>query len=283
MGTATPISFCDHSTTESEARRQIWFLPGAVMDIPILLYHHLIAEGEPNPAHYEISLRQFEQQLDLLLRWGFSIISLAGLFRILDRLETLKGRVAIITFDDAFQSFFEHALPALRARALSATVFVPAGEIGGTNRWDNSAGQPERAVMSAEQLQEAAAAGMEIGSHGWVHRSLPECSEAEAHEEIYTSRARLHELGLAADFFAYPFGHYSAHHAALVAEAGYRGAVSIFSDSSDVTANVFAMRRIYIHPGDNALRFRLKLSKPYSRYKAVRESAARKATQPVSA
>ena len=253
------------------------------MNIPILLYHHLVKDGRADPAHYEISIRQFEEHLDLLGRWRFDVISFARLWRILDRLEPAPRRMAIITFDDAFQSFFQLALPALRARGMAATVFAPAGEIGGTNRWDEKSEQPRHSLMTEEQLQECAAAGTEIGSHGWAHRSLPECSDAEAREELDGSRDRLRALGFAADFFAYPFGHHTARCCSMVAEAGYRGAVSIFSDAPDVTANRFAMRRIYIHPGDTALRFRIKLSRPYARFNAMRQSARPASRQPVSA
>lgn len=253
------------------------------MDIPILLYHHLVKDGPVDPARYEISLRQFEEHLDLLVRWRFRIVSLFDLWRILDGSEPPPRRMAIITFDDAFESFFHLALPALRARQMTATVFVPAGEIGGSNRWDEKSEQPHHDVMTEEQLRDSAAAGTEIGSHGWAHRSLPECSEAEAREELQASRERLRALGFAADFFAYPFGHHSARCCTMVAEAGYRGAVSIFSAAPDVTSNRFAMRRIYIHPGDNALRFRIKLSRPYARFKAMRQSAGPAPTQSISA
>ena len=185
-------------------------------------------------------------------------------------LEPRGKRIAIITFDDGFRSFFELAFPALKRRGMRATVFVPAGEIAGTNRWDLAAGYPQHPVMSDGELREIAAAGMEIGSHGWAHRSLPECSELEAREELVQSRERLGELGLVPDIFAYPYGHYSRHCVEIVNEAGYQAAASIFSDAPSVTANRFAMRRIYVHPGDTPLRFRSKLSRAYLRYKAMR-------------
>jgi len=72
------------------------------------------------------------------------------------------------------------------------------------------------------------------------------------------------------DFFAYPYGKGPTRLYPLLAEAGYRGAVTIFSNEPTVTANRFCMRRIYVHKGDGRIRFRLKLSKPYLRYKAFR-------------
>ena len=242
----------------------------STFDIPILLYHHLVAGNDVNPATYEMSIRQFEQQLDLLGRWGFTVISFATLLRVMKGLEPRRPRTVIITFDDAFHSFFELAFPALKQRGMRATVFVPAGEIGGTNRWDAAAGYPQHPVMRDAELREIAAAGIEIGSHGWAHRSLPKCSDLKAREELVRSRERLGELGLAPEVFAYPYGHYSSRCVEMVNEAGYQAAVSIFSDARSVTANRFAMRRIYVHPGDTPFRFRCKLSRAYLRYKAMR-------------
>jgi peptidoglycan/xylan/chitin deacetylase (PgdA/CDA1 family) len=240
-------------------------------DIPILLYHHLVPGEAVNPSAFEISIRQFEQQLDLLADLKFSVINFAALLRMMNGEEPRRERIAIITFDDAFRSFFEFAFPALKRRGLSATLFVPAGEIGGKNRWDTATGFPEREVMNENEVREVAAGGMEIGSHGWLHRCLPECTDAEAGEELHRSRDRLAALGLPPQVFAYPYGRHSPKHAAMVRDTGYEAAVSIFSGAPTVTADRFAMRRVYLHPGDSPWRFRLKLSSSYSRYKAFRE------------
>jgi FkbM family methyltransferase len=241
------------------------------IDVPILLYHHLVARGPVDPAFYEISVDQFEKQLDLLHRGHFETVTLERLFQIIEGDRPYPRRMAVITFDDAPRSFIQLALPALLARKMTASVFVPAAEIGGTNRWDTARGFPERAVMTENEIREIMDAGIEIGAHGWAHRDLTRCSDAELHEEIFDSRREMQRrLGLAPDFFAYPYGKGFSRLYPLLAEAGYRGAVSIFCNEPTVTANRFCMRRIYIHSGDSALRFRIKLSRAYQRYKAFR-------------
>ena len=40
-----------------------------------------------------------------------------------------NGRVVAITFDDAFENVMENAVPILKEHALSASIFVPAGDI----------------------------------------------------------------------------------------------------------------------------------------------------------
>jgi FkbM family methyltransferase len=241
------------------------------IDVPILLYHHLVADGPADGSLYEISIDQFNRQLDLLQGENFQAVTLQRLFRIIEEGEPFPPHVVVITFDDAYRSFIELALPALLARKMIASVFVPAGHIGGTNQWDSERGFPERRVMNEDELKQIVDAGIEIGAHGWAHRDLRRCSEPELREEIFDARAQLQRrLGVSADFFAYPYGSGTPRVSLLLAEAGYRGAVTIFSGEPTVTANRFCMRRIYIHKGDGPLRFRLKLSKPYLRYKAFR-------------
>jgi peptidoglycan/xylan/chitin deacetylase (PgdA/CDA1 family) len=240
------------------------------MNIPILLYHHLIAGDHADRRFYELSISQFEEQLDLLKRFEFETITFASLMRMLDNTEAARPRMAIITFDDAFCSFRELALPALQRRGMHATLFVPAGHLGGTNSWDAARGFPERPIMNEEELRSVAKAGIEIGSHGWHHRSLPMCNDSELEEEVLRSREKLSSLVSTVDYFAYPGGEYSPRSCAIVERAGYAAAASIFSGERSVTANRFAMRRVYIHPGDTSLRFRIKLSDIYLRYKAFR-------------
>ncbi len=239
------------------------------MDLPILLYHHLVGSGEVKKHGYEISLRQFEMHLDILKKAGFATINFRTLFRILEGTEKPSSKMAIITFDDALESFYKLGVQALLPRGMQATLFVPAGLIGESSSWETAGGAPVRPLMNEEQLREVASMGIEIGSHGWKHRSLPECSAEEVREELFASRERLLGMDTYCNVFAYPYGHNSAECRFQVEAAGYRGAVSIFSAEKSVTSDHFAMRRAYIHQGDNALRFRLKLTKAFQKYQAM--------------
>ena len=154
---------------------------------------------------------------------------------------------------------------------MTASVFVPAGEIGGTNRWDSTLGFPVRAVLNQAEIRSIVDAGIELGAHGFLHRNLKHCTDDDLHEEIFRGHDEMQrQLGITPQFYAYPYGIHEPRLYPLLAEAGYRGAVSIFSDEPAVTSNRFCMRRIYIHGGDNLLRFRLKLTPLYLKYKAFR-------------
>jgi peptidoglycan/xylan/chitin deacetylase (PgdA/CDA1 family) len=243
------------------------------IDVPILMYHHVAAQDETAPGAYEIPLRQFEQELELIRKWRFQTINFYELLQILDGARPKRRRPVLITFDDAFRSFRELALPALKKQGMKATVFVPAGHIGGTNEWDRARGIPEHDIMSANELREIVAAGTEIGSHGWTHRDLTCCSESERDEEFVNSKSLLEKIvSQPVRVFSYPYGRYRKEYFSQVQAAGYKAAVSIFSNEPTVTTQRYAMRRIYIHPTDHRLRFRIKLSQPYLKYLAWREN-----------
>jgi peptidoglycan/xylan/chitin deacetylase (PgdA/CDA1 family) len=240
------------------------------------MYHSLEPKAVFQRNHrYTLAGEAFENQLDFLKQHEFRTITFAELFRLACGALPVTGREILITFDDGYDSFHSIATPALLARGMTATVFLVAGCIGGINDWDSdssfSRNRPLR-LMDQEAIREVIASGMEIGIHGWKHRDLTLCSKEEAGEEVVSSKEHVERLfGVHISVFAYPFGRFTGDHFDILRNAGYLGAVSIFSDQPYVTSNPYAMRRIYVHSGDGPARFRVKLTQLYLRYKAFRE------------
>ena len=229
-------------------------------EIPILLYHHL--EGEhPARSLYAVSVRQFERQLDVLRRWGFTTIQFRDLTEARAGRCTMPRHPVILTFDDGYASFREYAAPALSKRGMTATTFLVAGEIGGCNRWDTGNGIPARALMKEEHIRETIAAGFEIGSHGWAHRDLLVCSEEEVGEEIRRSREALEaKFAVQVRIFAYPYGRYSAAHYGQLVAAGYEGAVTVGSAKTAFHDDCFAIRRLNVNEHETCLKLMLRIA-----------------------
>ncbi len=241
-------------------------------DIPILMYHHLESE-HPAKTQYSISKRQFEDQLDTLHRHKFTTVNFARLLNARAGGSPLPRRSVLLTFDDGYLSFFDYAVPALRARGMTATSFLVAGELGRFNQWDDASGIPRRLLMGQTHVEKIVAAGFEIGSHGWRHRDLLACSRDELDEELQRSRQTLTAgFGVEPTIFAYPYGRYSDELDTSLACAGYQAAVTASSDSKN---NRFTLRRVEIHSRDTRFSFRVKLSPFYLRYKAFRSRKPR--------
>lgn len=242
------------------------------MDLPILMYHAVEA-GEPSGYGYAVPAAHFERQLDAIQQAGFEMVSLGQLFDGLDGKAPLPRKPIVLTFDDAYRSVHQTAWPLMQKRGMTGTVFVVADYVGGINEWDQAKGMPCLELMDAGELKALANAGWETGSHGCRHLELAKADESQQRDEIIRSKSELESLlGIVPQFYAYPYGSYDESAKKLLREAGYRGAVSMFSKVGSVTADRFCLRRIMPHQGDSALSFRLKLSPLYLRYVAWRDS-----------
>ena len=245
---------------------------GKEINIPILIYHDIRSGSQPETP-LSLGVELLEQQLDLLVKFGYTTITFDHLARALVGEVSLPKKPVILSFDDGYVSFHDLVTPMCVAREMTATVFILAGGIGGSNHWDAALGYPEVALMSEAQINRVAAAGMELGVHGWCHRRLMESDDSERREEIIHSKAALEaRFNRRFSSYCYAFGKHSAELFPLLREAGYDVAVAIETAGRKTTSEPLAMRRIHIHEKDTGLRFLLKITSFYQRYLAARQT-----------
>lgn len=104
-----------------------------------------------------------------------------------------------ITSDDGFRSDLERLAPWLIANGLAGTFFVPSRFIGRHGR------------LTAAELRELAALGMEIGVHGARHIDWSRATPAEFADDVREGRAALEDaIGRPVDKAAPPFGGFNA-------------------------------------------------------------------------
>ena len=237
-------------------------------NLPILMYHHVVPTDEVAAhAPFSVSHQLFASQLDWLQQWGFMTISLSELFdsQGSSARRNFRKKPVVITFDDCPASLLDFAIPELKRRGMTATFFAVAGKDGGRNDWDADQGTPQVRLMNADELKKLAEQGFEIGSHSFSHAKLRQCAPDTIDRELQQSRQILEQAtGRSVRFLAYPYGEYPPDYAQHARNMGYEGAVSIFSNASTVLADPYCMRRILVHEGDGAARFRFKLSRLYA-------------------
>jgi peptidoglycan/xylan/chitin deacetylase (PgdA/CDA1 family) len=102
-------------------------------------------------------------------------------------------KMAIITFDDGWESQYKNAKPILDKYNFKATFYVIGNDIGK----DGRLGWPE-----IKQLQNE---GHEIGSHSMSHVNLDKISPGEQEYEIAESKKYLEDNGIVVNGFSYPF------------------------------------------------------------------------------
>jgi peptidoglycan/xylan/chitin deacetylase (PgdA/CDA1 family) len=216
-------------------------LPGWTDGLLGLMYH---AVESPPLFH---SLRGLyvepallERQLRELAGAGVKLLSLTAWAG--ERPAT--GRQAVVTFDDAFLDLRENALPVLAKLGVSATTYVVAEKIGGTNAWDAGGGAQLCPLMDRADLLAWQNAGQEIGSHGMTHCHLTRISIERARAEIFDSKRKLEDLsGRAVLHFCYPYGDCNAAIRDLVGEAGYATATTTEPGLNNADADPLLLRR----------------------------------------
>ena len=207
------------------------------MGSPILMYHKV---ASPTPGakilgHY-VRPKAFRRHLRLLNLLGLSSITPG------QAPDGTTSQIAI-TFDDGYENFLTHALPALEEHRLNATVFVVTERLGRTDEWDEGS-EP---LMTADQIRECVGRGTQIGSHTATHAKLTHVTLPEAESEIRRSAEQLTALEIGPiSGFCYPYGAESPEIRKLVAQSGYEYACTTQKGQNHAAIDRYALRRINV-------------------------------------
>lgn len=184
--------------------------------------------------------------------------------------------LASVTFDDGYVDFAELALPILEARRCPATLFVPAGHIGGWNRWDEGRA-PRRAILGEQALRALPADLVEVGAHGWSHIRLRGLSEAALERETRDARRRLEDVvEREVALFAYPYGQLSDFDSSAIAavrKARLLAACSTHFGRGSLPLERYHLRRVAAGRADHRATLIRKLRGSYD-WIAAKERAA---------
>ena len=225
----------------------------------VLCYHALSTDW---PAVLSVEPCEFERQLELLVERGYRGATFTDAVR-----GDAPERALVVTFDDAFRSVREHALPVLERLGLPATVFVSTDYPGsglpmawdGLDRWLGGPHAAELECMSWAELRALRDAGWEVGSHTHSHPRLTELDDEAAGRELADSRERCGaEMGAECTSLAYPYGATDERVMGLAAGAGYEAAGAL--DGRFRRRHPMRWPRIGVYRADAAWRFELKVS-----------------------
>jgi peptidoglycan/xylan/chitin deacetylase (PgdA/CDA1 family) len=221
--------------------------------VPVLLYHsiHDRPLGEFGP--FTVGRDQFIGHLDRLTALGVRVLSLTELLAHRTTGAALPARSVVITFDDGFADFADHAWPELHRRGLPVTLYVTAGTVGGRSVWLAPVGAQATPMLTSGQLRELADAGCDIGAHSMTHPELDCLDVDRARAEIRQSKDVLEQLlQRPVPGFAYPHGYHDRAVKRLVTEAGFAHAAAVRNALSPVDDDPFALARVTVMADDDA-------------------------------
>lgn len=223
----------------------------------IVLYYHSI----PSNKQYI-----FNDQMDLLLK-KTQPLDLKNIDITANDFKKIKRRFSLITFDDAFQSVIQNAVPVLVKNGIPFTIFIPSGQLGKNPEWlkDTKDNDRNEIVATIESLKKLPMDLVTFGSHTINHPRLTLLDEDDAYKEIQYSKKQL-ELLLDQDikYFAFPYGDYNEMILTLCSKAGYINVFTINYIFQNNKLNNFEIGRIPVDINDWMIEFKLKISGAYN-------------------
>jgi peptidoglycan/xylan/chitin deacetylase (PgdA/CDA1 family) len=152
----------------------------------------------------------------------------------------------MLTFDDGYEDFAEHAHPLLRQYGFDATVFLVSERVGRTNEWDRGYGET-LPLMDWDTIRTLDGQGVEFGGHSASHPMLTALGLDEVVGEASRCRAELVErLGHLVRPFAYPYGDFDDAVARTVGACGFEFAVTTAGFTASASVPMLALPRINV-------------------------------------
>ena len=233
----------------------------------IFLFQQSLFRGNIRPmlviiTYHPIKASQttgFKKQMDMLKSIGQPVP--------LTEIADLKSAYNIaVTFDDAYQSVLQNALPILKLNKIPATIFVPTGFLGKKPEWIKNPEHPysNEIVATAEQLKSLPADFITIGSHTVSHLNLINIAEEVAKQEIFDSREALEKLlhrGIT--LFAAPYATLDEGFIDFFKQAGYERVFLNIPTFPATKTDLYFLGRTSVEPTDWPIEYYLKLTGAY--------------------
>jgi len=249
-------------------------------DIPILMYHRVVADESQGGIHGTyVTTTQFDDHMKILRDEGYEVITFKDYAKNKFKHRFNKGKKQIIiTFDDGYEDNYTHAFPILKKYGFKAIIYLVSHLT--YNKWDvDNIHNPEKEfyMMNRGQIKEMQEYGIEFGGHTKTHVKLSRVDLEEARVEILESTEILEELlGEKMISFAYPYGDLNDRVKQIVEEAGYKFGVATDSGSVCFSDDLFQIRRIGIFPNITNFGFKRKIKGNYNFIKVKRETKLKK-------
>ena len=245
---------------------------GIKQSVPILMYHSISNDQEPGVSPYYRTVTsplRFAEQMHILRSLGWRALNLReGLLALANSTSKPGEKAVVLTFDDGFRDFYTAAMPVLDEFGFSATVYLPTGLIGNSNRRVCLHG---RQCLSWSEVRELDALGIEFGSHTVNHPELVNLPWPDIESEIHSSKSEIeNQLGQGITSFAYPYAFPRAKKGFVkrmrdvLEAAGYQSCATTEIGLTAQDDDLFYLKRLPMNQGDDAKLLTAKLAGAYN-------------------
>ena len=211
-------------------------------EIICFVYHRV---GDARYPTTNTSIKDFESHLSYLTKNKFRVLNFSDA---IDYLHSDKPaeKIAVITVDDGYKSFYKNGLPLLKKYKLPSTLFINTASVGGGD------------MMDWKQIEDAIGNGVEIGNHTHSHAFFLNLDESQRYksfrEEIELSQSIIKKnLDITPVVFTFPYGEFDLEMKKIVKEAGFKVAAAqnsgvVFSGTDMLMCPRFPMSEAYSSP-----------------------------------
>jgi peptidoglycan/xylan/chitin deacetylase (PgdA/CDA1 family) len=235
--------------------------------VPVLMYHSISELSERNRhPYYETSTspRVFEEHMRCLSESGYSTITLNELPMPMDK-EMGAFRPVVITFDDGYRDFMDHAFPILEKYRFKATVFLVTGRMGSRSSYFDG-----KEILDWEDVRGLRKRGIIFGSHTVNHLKLKTLQLERMEAEIVDSKKEIESrLGETVEVISYPFAFpegksdFLRMYFGTLERCGYRAGVTTVIGRVREGDNPLALKRLPVNEYDDATLLKAKLDGAY--------------------
>jgi Polysaccharide deacetylase len=199
--------------------------------VPILVYDVINTPraDTANPDQW-VPREEFDAQMSYLSEQGFHPVTLRQVWAAWKEGGLLPSKPIVISFDTGYHSVYANALPALRSRGWTATLFLAPSQL--------------EADFPPQEVKALVQAGWELDAQG--PQDSGETGLAEARQRLQQ------EFGTRVEFLSYPAGGFDEQAAAEAQSAGFLGAVADEEGLAAPDEPPFELDRIPVRNGFGA-------------------------------
>lgn len=211
--------------------------------IPVLLYHDLQPECEPQKAAVTVTPERFDEHISALLNNGYTPVSFEDVYNASIGKFTLPEKPVIVSFDDGYLTNYTYAFPIIQKYGIKSTIFVitkTVGQAGGSH--------PHFTWEQAKTMQKSGL--VSIQSHTFSHNDMQTLDAFQIEREIRLSKYMIEKnLGTKCDILAFPFGSHNQQIVESAKKAGYKVVAQVgekgVNNASDVKSKPLVRVTVY--------------------------------------
>ena len=185
--------------------------------IRVFCLHH-VCEHFDADAMYAcdwMALDELKKKINELRNQGYQFISITDAYEHLKKDKFRCKKYAVLTFDDGYKSLMK-VLPWLQKQQISVTLFINGKYLDGKSYRET----PKEQYLTYDELFALTSPLIEIGHHGWEHKSVNDMSEAELIESMQKNIEILSSHPRYIPFWAYTYGRHDKNSDIILSDNG---------------------------------------------------------------